>query len=179
MSETADIRVERVVLPALSALEAEWRALEIRSSSSFFQSWAWIGTWLECLPPEVPRWLLRAWRGQSVVGLAIVCESTVRRHGVLSSRALFLNCTGRPDLDELTVEYNGFLAEQGLEAQISCACIEFLSIEQEWDELFLSGWHRLDLLAGLGMGVLQAVTLARRPCYYVDLQARPVPRTIH
>lgn len=170
MSEP-DITVARAELPPLEALQAEWLELEARSRGSFFQSWSWIGTWLALLPGEVPRWLLRAQRGPSVVGLAVVCENTLRRHGVLSSRALFLNCTGRADLDELTVEYNGFLAEQGLEAQVTRQCVEFLRAEREWDELYLNGWHRLDLLASLGLDGLRPLTVARRPCRYVDLQA--------
>ena len=169
------LRVEQVALPELGALEREWRELDQRSGCSFFQSWAWIGTWLEALPPEVPRSLLRARavdaRGDRTVGLGVLCDRALRRHSILGSRALFLNCTGRPELDELTIEYNGFLSEQGLEAQVTRHCLEFLRSQDEWDELYLDGWHRLDLLASLETDEQQPVTRARRPCHYVNLRA--------
>ena len=171
MSSGAEILVTRVALPPLAALEREWRDLEMRGEHSFFMSWFWIGSWLERLPVDVPRWLLRAESGGRVVGLGVICANTVRRHGMFASRGLYLHCTGRPELDELTVEYNGFLAEGGLEHQVTQKCIEFLRSERGWDELYLDGWYRRDLLGSMQADPLRSIRTVRRPCHYVDLEA--------
>ena len=163
--------VTRVALPPLTALEREWRDLETRGEHSFFMSWLWIGSWLDRLPAEVPRWLLRAESAGRVVGLGVICSNTVRRHGVFVSRGLYLHCTGRSELDELTVEYNGFLAEDGWEREVTQRCIEFLRDEQGWDELYFDGWHRPDLLGSMQANRLWQVKIVRRPCPYVDLEA--------
>ena len=169
MNSSDEIRVTRVPLPPLAALEQEWRDLEGRCDHSFFMSWHWIGSWLEHLPEDVPRWLLRAEVGGRIVGLGVVCANTIRRHGVFPSRGLYLHCTGRSDLDELTVEYNGFLAEDGLERQVTQRYIEFLRDGQNCDELDLNGWHRLDLLGSVQAEPGLSARIVRRPCCYVDL----------
>lgn len=170
MASGAEILVTRVALPPLAQLEREWRELEARSEHSFFMSWFWIGSWLARLPADVPRWLLRAESGGRPVGLGVVCASAVHRHGVFVSRGLYLHCAGRPELDELTVEYNGILAEDGMEHQVTQRCIEFLRNEQDWDELYLNGWHRLDLLPCLRAAPHLSLRIVRHPYRYVDLE---------
>lgn len=175
LSSGAEILVTRTVPPPLAKLEKDWRELESRGEHSFFMSWFWIGSWLERLPEDVPRWLLRAQSKGRIVGLGVICANTVRRQGVFVSRGLHLHLhlhrTGRPELDELTVEYNGFLAEDGLERQVTQRCIEFLSSERDWDEMYLDAWHRLDLLGSMQIDTLRSARVVRRPCPYVDLAA--------
>ena len=50
-------------LPERSRLQADWLTLEARSRASFFTSWAWIGVWLDTLPPTVQPRLLQAHSG--------------------------------------------------------------------------------------------------------------------
>jgi len=159
-------------VPDQGELEPLWRGLERRAEASFFQSWHWIGTWLECLQPEAGAELLRVEREGTLIGLGVLVRRTVRRHGVLRSRGLFLNCTGDPLLDEITVEHNGFLAERGAEREVLHAGVAFLLTRREdWDELFLDGMRDPERLDGIPLGDARVRTLGLRPCPYVDLAA--------
>src|SRR2546426_10181494 len=95
---TESVRIAHLELPPLGELERQWRDLESRSECSFFMSWCWIGAWLASLPTRIHPRLLRAEAGGRVVGLGVIVPKTVRRHGVFTSRALFLNSTGDPEL---------------------------------------------------------------------------------
>jgi CelD/BcsL family acetyltransferase involved in cellulose biosynthesis len=100
-------------LPAPATLQGLWRDLEARSQASFFTSWAWIGTWLACLPPTVQPRLLQARQGERTVGLALVVDGPARqRFGLPFCRTAWLHATGRPELDILTVEHNDFLLDR-------------------------------------------------------------------
>ncbi|MEX8495598.1 hypothetical protein, partial [Sphaerotilus sp.] len=97
-------------LPERSRLQADWLALESRSRASFFTSWAWVGVWLDTLPPTVQPRLLQARQGAQVVGLALVVDGPVRqRFGLRFCSTAFLHATGQPEFDILTVEHNDFL----------------------------------------------------------------------
>jgi CelD/BcsL family acetyltransferase involved in cellulose biosynthesis len=157
-------------LPGTALLEPLWRELEQRADASFFQSWHWIGTWLDCLHPGVAAELLRVERDGVVVGLGILVRRAVRRHGFLRSRGLFLNCTGDPSLDEITIEHNGFLSERGAERDVAQSCVAFLLGQRaDWDEIFLEGMRDPALVDGLSMGRARLRTLSLRPCPHVDL----------
>jgi len=79
-----------------------WRALEARADASYFQSAGWIGTWLRQLPGDVAPDALVVRDGERIVGLAITCRASHSRHGFVRSQGLYLNETGRPELDALT-----------------------------------------------------------------------------
>lgn len=99
-------------LPERSRLQADWLALEARSRASFFTSWAWIGVWLDTLPPTVQPRLLQARQGAQLVGLALVVDGPARqRFGLRFCSTAFLHATGQPEFDILTVEHNDFLLD--------------------------------------------------------------------
>ena len=104
----AAIEFRREALPPLAALEAEWRSLEPAAAPSFFTSWHWIGTFLTTLPEAKRPDLLRGSFAGETVALALIGAKLVRRHGLIRSRALFLNETGDPDYD-VAIEHNGLL----------------------------------------------------------------------
>ena len=135
------LRAELLPLPALSELEGAWRDLESRADTTFFLSWTWIGTWLRLLPGDVDARLVVVRQVGRVVGLAVACDRTVRRR-LFDSRARFLNCAGDEVLDELTVEYNGFLAERGLEAEVASAGLRALRGAPAWDEIEIPAFLR-------------------------------------
>lgn len=164
------IRVELLSLPPLAMLEAEWRALEARGAPSFFTSWAWIGTWLECLPQGQKARLLRASRAGLLVGLAIVCSTRVTRPGFVRSRRMSLNSTGDAFLDELTIEYNGIVCEPGEERAVAQACAATILADGDWDEFSVDGLAGTDRLADLSPGELRR-EVRDRPDYFVDLEA--------
>src|SRR5947208_17154137 len=97
-------------LPPLAVIEREWRELETVARPSFFTSWHWIGTLLAILPERSRPNLLRGLVRGETVALALLGARLVRRrHGLIRSRSLYLNETGDPGFDSLTIEHNGLL----------------------------------------------------------------------
>ena len=157
-------------LPPAEVLEPLWRELEQRSDASFFQTWHWIGTWLGCLHPGMAAELLRVERPGAVVGLGIVIRRTVRRHGWLRARRLFLNTTGDPHLDEITIEYNGLLCARGEETDTTEAAMgHLLAAHPDWDEFYLDGLHRSELVESLRLCGARLHCTGRRRCFFVSL----------
>ena len=158
-------------LPLPGEVERDWRELEARSDRSFFTSWSWIGTWLSALPSNIRPELLRVQSQGRTVALGVLVRRFLRRHGVFSSRALFLNSTGDPRLDELTIEYNGLLCERGFEQEAAQACVEFLLSRDNWDEWFLDGLQDAGLANRGPVDGVRWVSSRHAKCYYVDLGA--------
>lgn len=153
------------------AVARMWEDLEARSDGSYFQSWGWIGTWLDLLPAGLQPHLMVARAGREVVGLAILCRRTVKRYGWLPSRAAFLHETGDPDLDCLTIEYNGFLVDRRCGGEVERAMLRALvDADPAWEELMLSGVEPryADYARDAGLGI---VDRAAQPSLYVDLDA--------
>lgn len=156
--------------PAEGVGEA-WTALERRAHGSFFQSWGWIGCWLDRLPGDIEPELIEVrWRG-AVVALGILVRRTMARRGILRSRTLFLHATGDADLDSICVEHNGLLCDQQVLAAAEQRVVDWL-VERDarWDELHLPGvparWGALAAARGLPVW-LRAV----QPSYELDLKA--------
>ena len=166
----AEMKVSLDDLPTPASLRQIWVALEARAELSFFQSWLWIGTWLESLPAHIKPLLLKIERDGVTIGLGILSNRTVVRHGILRSRALFLNDTGDPALDEITIEHNGLLSERGNSAVVAQACMNFLLRDYHgWDELFLDGMCQPEVIEAVHLDHARLRTLSRRACHYVDL----------
>src|SRR5437763_10998354 len=160
----------REALPGLPRLEREWRALEAAGHPSFFPSWHWIGTLLAAVPPASRPKLLRGTAHGRTVSLALLGASeTRRRRGLVRARGLYLNETGDPRFDALTIEHNGILAAAEWELVVWDELIGwFASLRGEADELHLGGSQRRLPEAALriwGLGC-RATSL---PSYSVDL----------
>ncbi len=157
-----------------AALEVAWRDLEERSEASFFQSWGWIGCWLQTLPSGIAPKRLQVDLDGRTIGLALLTPSPQTRHKLLHTRGLFLHETGRPNHDSLTMEHNGFLTERGTSALVSRHALQWLCAEDHsWDELFLSGLDTepdQDYTRIAGDLGLQVHTRDRKRGAYVDLQ---------
>ena len=163
------IRISQTGLGDLATLERDWRDLEGRADCSFFLSWSWIGCWLSVLPPQVRPRILRAHHGDELVGVAVVTPCRRFRHGVMRSNGLYLNQTGLPDLDQITIEYNGFLVDRRSGGRIEKAFLDFLIDEaDDWDELLLGGvdlaYREIARDTGLRLRLLN-----RSPCDHVRL----------
>ncbi len=164
------IAFRREALPGLPGLEREWRALEAAGHPSFFTSWHWIGTFLAALPPASRPQLLRGTAHGRTVSLALLgANQTRRRRGLVCSRALYLNETGDPRFDALTIEHNGILAAAEWELIVWDELIRwFASIRGDADELYVSGSQRRLPEAALrnwGLGCRETSL----PSYSVDL----------
>lgn len=157
-------------LPPLPTLEHEWRALEAEAQPSFFTSWQWIGTLLAAVPAaRRPNLLRAAVRGQTI-GLALLGAGvTRRRRGLIRSRALYLNETGDPRFDSITIEHNGILAPAGQEAAVFGSAIAwFADLGDMADEFYISGsLLRLSETTVEGQGLTRRETGV--PSYSLDL----------
>jgi CelD/BcsL family acetyltransferase involved in cellulose biosynthesis len=157
-------------LPPLSELEREWRKLEAAGNPSFFTSWHWIGTLLSALPPASRPKLLRGNAGGETVALALLgANQTRRRRGLVRSRCLYLNETGDPRFDALTIEHNGILAAAEWELVVWDELIGwFASLRDEADELHVGGSQRRLPEAALGKWGLGCHETSL-PSYSIDL----------
>jgi CelD/BcsL family acetyltransferase involved in cellulose biosynthesis len=105
------IDVEMSSLPSRTTLEEIWRDLEARSEPSFFTSWTWLSSWLDVLPEEVQVRLLQATHAGKVVGLGLVVQSRAHIMRRIPVACWRVNATGIHEIDDLTIEYNGFLLD--------------------------------------------------------------------
>jgi CelD/BcsL family acetyltransferase involved in cellulose biosynthesis len=165
-----EVEFHRETLPPPEALEHEWRTLETFARPSFFTSWHWIGTLLAALPRTQLPSLLRGVAGGRTVALALLGAGVSRRrNGLVRSRGLYLNETGDPHFDALTIEHNGILAAAGREAAVFDAALAwFAGLREEADELHFSGSLLRppeEAVEGRGLGRVETVM----PSYSVDL----------
>lgn len=162
------VTVELEPLPPLAKLASEWRGLEERADGSFFMSWSWIGCWIEALRGGVELLVLRARLDGRTVGLAVFATHLERRHRFITSRTLRLHATGRPELDSLTIECNGFLVDRDCAAAVSRRMLaHLLQRESGWDELRMDGLSDMGSLPSSSENV--TVRIVTYPNHYVDL----------
>jgi CelD/BcsL family acetyltransferase involved in cellulose biosynthesis len=157
-------------LPALTTLEDEWRALETSTCPSFFTSWHWIGTLLAALAAAQRPQLLRGVAQGKTVAMALLgAGATRRRNGLVRSRGLYLNETGDPQFDALTIEHNGILTAAGSEAKAFDAVLAwFAGLSEEADEFHFSGSSLRpteDAVEGRGLARIETAV----PSYSIDL----------
>ena len=141
MSASRRVEFRREPVPPLPQLEREWRQLEAAGNPSFFTSWHWIGTLLDAVPPVCRPKLLRGRANGSTIALALLgANETRRRRGWVRSRALYLNETGHPRFDSLTIEHNDILVASQWEPTIWQELIAwFADLDDEADELHVGG----------------------------------------
>jgi CelD/BcsL family acetyltransferase involved in cellulose biosynthesis len=140
MFDASRLTVSLVDIDDTSRLAHRWLDLQQRSRHSYFTSWGWVRCRLACLPESVrPRALVAEDCGRTV-GLALLHHQRHRRRKVIVSNGLFLNETGVDELDSLTVEHNGLLADTTIASEVKRACLTFLLNQvSDWDELVVSG----------------------------------------
>ncbi len=112
--------------PPRTTLAAWWRELETRATATFFTSWSWIGNWLSILPAHLQPQLLVARDGDAIVGLGLLIRGRARLLRVVPVSCWRLHSTGLVEFDSLTIEYNGFLTEEGRAVQIKDAMLDHL-----------------------------------------------------
>jgi len=140
LSPVDDVKLHHAALPPLAALEHDWRCLEALSRPSFFTSWDWIGTLLSSLPEASRPQLVRGLAQGKTVGLGLLGSRKIsRRYGLVSSRSLFLNATGIPSFDSITIEHNGLLAQVGQEAAVLDALVSWFASCDKSEELHING----------------------------------------
>jgi CelD/BcsL family acetyltransferase involved in cellulose biosynthesis len=143
-----------------------WKALEGEGAPTFFQSWAWMGTWLRLLPPHasVRLWVVRD--GDREVAAFFVGARRIVRHRVLPSRALFLNTAGLPEDDACFLEHNAPLVREGVRLDWDELLPE---LGARWDEMFFAAADPAQVPAVGDRGAYAVTEQRRLPSPYVDL----------
>ncbi len=137
------LTVDLVDLPALAELEGEWRDLEARSDISFFTSWSWVGAWLGNLPDDVRPLLLSARIGGRLMAAAILVPSLVWKARCIPVRIWRLHETGRHELDNITIEYNGLVIDETIQHVVEPLLMQYLFDHcSDWDELQFNALRR-------------------------------------
>lgn len=153
---------------ACATLRDDWLDLEHRAELTVFLSWQWLGHWLSVYKPDAI--VLRVTEGERLIGLGLVVETDERRHGVLKSRCLRLHQTGHKLLDQIWIEYNGFLAERGKEDAVAKACLEHLCRAMpDWDEFILGAIDADEADRYARITGLYKHLRWEAPCFGVDL----------
>ncbi|GBO90140.1 GNAT family N-acetyltransferase [Marinobacter salsuginis] len=153
---------------ACESLRNEWQDLEHRAQPMVFLSWQWLGHWLHVYKPDAL--VLRVREGERLVGLGLVVETEERRHGLLKSRCLRLHQTGLKLLDQIWIEYNGFLAERGKEDAVAKASLEHLCRNMSsWDEFILGAIDADEADRYAQITGLYEHLRWEAPCFGVDL----------
>lgn len=130
------------ITQATPALESDWRALEARAERSFFLSWTFIATAIECAGENLL--CARLCDRDDLVGLALLWPVTEQRHGVLRIRQLRLNEYGAHAHDAVPSEFASLLAARGYEAQVFPALIDALLARDDWDEFVVTNLLEAD-----------------------------------
>ena len=174
INSTGYVEVTVSDIPDIAQLETQWLQLATVVRPSYFLSWGWVGTWLRWLPPSIEPKLLEVKRNGDTVGLALLVKSRQARRGlILASNMIFVNETGDPDYDLLTIEYNGLLLDPLYARESAIACLDYLhKQEKNWDELIVRAADSSNQLTDPELFEHESLRLKvtrTRPSWFVDL----------
>jgi hypothetical protein len=129
-------RAESCSIKRPDDIKQEWLDLQDRSDCSYFQSWGWIGTWLEQIAIDLKPIAVKVWSDNTLVGIGLFVSKNIKRHIIIGSKAMFLNeypFEGK----NMVIEYNGLLAARDNEKAVYSETIEHLLKEYaEHDEFY-------------------------------------------
>lgn len=156
-------------LEDINTLENDWLALEAKSNTYFFLSWAWISTWIESYNPKL--YILRVYFKGEIIAISALVLKKERRYFFLNSRTLHVHQTGDSTKDQIWIEYNGILAKEEHEEAVTSASIKYLiGIADKWDELIVGAITDREASLLEHAGNLMRHDLWEAPCYGVNLK---------
>jgi len=88
ISKSNNYKVESKDISEFLNLEKEWLSLQKNADCSFFQSWGWIGAWLNTVVSDLSPSIIKVSYDNKLVGLAVFIDKPMLRHKVISSHAL-------------------------------------------------------------------------------------------
>lgn len=174
-----DIEVDVRPLCAPENLERTWLDLEFRTQCSPFQTWAWVGTWLENLPRGLEAQVVEIKESGRTIGLGVVSPTARQQFGIRPLARLCLNETGNPNIDPIAIEFNGLLLEQGAPPEtLGTAMAEILASRQSPIELCFGGLDETatqDLRRAASDERFIVRIDRHQRCDYVDFMSRSDP----
>ncbi len=173
-AEPGDYRCESHPLDCPGQIAGDWIALQSRADCSYFQSWGWIGSWLEQFTGDLQPTVVKIRSAERLVGMGVFVPGTLVRRRFIRSRAAFLN--EYPfDGKNMVIEYNGVLSEQGCEGPVYSELIRFL--EEEWQAIgavpfgSIGEQHRPAVRVNMESDLSRQICLQRHVSFQVDLGA--------
>lgn len=134
----SDYHAESCSIERLEDIKQEWVDLQERADCSYFQSWGWIGTWLEQIAIDLHPVVVKVWLNGRLVGIGLFVARDIKRRIIFHSRAMLLNeypFDGR----NMVIEYNGMLAEKEHEEAVYKKTIQCLLYEFKEHNEFMFG----------------------------------------
>lgn len=151
------------------SVEATWRELERSAQPVYFLTWGWMENWLSCLPRDEAPQLAVIERDGTPVAACFIARRRLVRHGIVPSRALFLNATGLRAYDDVCLEHNALVARDP--AATLATLVRLLP--GDWDELHLPACaaSAFAALASVALGPDLRVRIDRDVAnYHIDLE---------
>ncbi|MDC0609964.1 GNAT family N-acetyltransferase [Vibrio sp.] len=153
--------------PKMEWLKDAWMKLETESDCSFFLSWLWIGTWIDCFVDDFS--VLEARRDGKIVGLGII----VAKHFPNAKRPLrtkyYLHRTGYSDEDQVWIEYNDFLISRTDTEHIRYEMCSYLTHRLNSGDAFVVGASKPEQFSCMSeLGVIER-KVWETTNYHIDL----------
>ncbi|MDA3870663.1 MAG: GNAT family N-acetyltransferase [Gammaproteobacteria bacterium] len=140
----SDYRAESCEIQNLHDIKQHWCDLQQRADCSYFQSWGWMGNWLQHIASDLDPILIKIWQKDLLVGMGIFVSRKLTRHYLFNSNAVFLNeypFDGR----NMVIVYNGLLADRDHTRAVYEETIRHASrFFNNSDEFFFSGLSASD-----------------------------------
>ncbi len=150
-----------------------WNELTSELEVDYFLSPGWVETWLDSLPREVALKLVVGYLDGSPVLAFFAGIRGLWRKRVIPVRSVFVNATGVPEIDRLSIEYNQVLMK-GTPPERIWDVLEELDRTESWDEFVFPG-HAVDAVADSLISRCpprwRPVVVRDDPSPYVNLEA--------
>lgn len=168
--EIGDTRIIGRVVPLATVPELPelWQSLERESDCSFFQSWIWMGTWINTVADRRSLIVFECRRKGVLLGLGLLGAGTVKRRAFVRSRQLVLG-ESATDAHNVQVECNELLSRRGDEKAVTAALLAALATMDNWDELKVAYGHREVWTPYYAASGLRAVIDSTSPTWVVQL----------
>lgn len=131
-----DYRTECCAIERPEDIKQEWNELQKHADHSYFQSWGWIGIWLEQIAIDLQPIVVKVWLNEQLVGAGLFVSRDIKRRLIFHSRVMLLNeypFDGR----NMVIEYNGMLAARGHEQNVYIETANYLLGEyKDHDEFY-------------------------------------------
>lgn len=163
--------MEVAPLRDFEALKIEWQALEAHADCTFFNSWAWTGTWIGLMPKEAWPHVCRVYSGRRLIGLAVLGRRKRWRCGI-PFRQIIFNASGREEYDSIHIEMNQFLAARNDELAAVSALFHALANSPRafrCEEIILPGMRYGDHFLQLARNQGYSTLVNEKPAPFVDL----------
>lgn len=150
----------------------QWIAFEQLAHPSYFQTWAWLGSWCEHSGKHFDPDLYTVFQNDAPIAIAIFTTNKTRRHYFISSTQYHLNESGGKEYDFI-IEHNGILTKDADEREVAKTIMKnVLKTRPEIDEIVFSGVSENNynnyIQAGAKLG-LNKLSCRKSKFSYVDL----------